>query len=100
MSARTTRHATKRTRERLGLQKKSVERNTEKALEFGISHKEATGNLRKYMDGLYLSNKKATNMRIYHEHTYIFCGQTLITVLPLPNSLKALAHKLEEQKKR
>lgn len=93
-----TRHAEKRIRQRLGINKKAVERNAEKALQYGVTHAEATGRLCKYLDGIFLRNFRPTNMRVYNHSTYLFRDTKLITVLPLPRDLWKLADKLQDKK--
>ena len=94
-------HARDRINERLGLPKKSAAKNAAVALEHGVSHKEATGRLRKYIAYLYLSHgKAASNIRIYGNHVYIFAGSRLITVLPLPNAHKNAAAKIIKRRDR
>lgn len=93
-----TKHATRRIRQRLGINKKSVDKNAERALQFGITHSEAKGKLCKHMDGIYLQNRRPTNMRVYNHSVYLFRDKTLITVIPLPHRLWALADKQQKQK--
>jgi len=94
-----TRHAEKRIRQRLGINKKATGRNAEKALQHGVTHAEATGRLCKYLDGIFLHNCRPTNMRVYNHSTYLFRDTKLITVLPLPRNLWKLADKLQRQSK-
>lgn len=94
-----TRHATKRTKDRVGISKKIADKNASKAFQYGLKHSETKGNLNKYITKLYFSaNNRANNIRVYHEHVYIFAGTTLITILELPNNLKSLANKLQKEK--
>ena len=93
-----TKHATKRIRQRLGINKKSADKNAEKALKYGITHSEAKGKLCKYMDGIFLLNCRPNNMRVYNHSVYLFRGNTLITVIALPHSLWAIADKQQSQK--
>ena len=81
-----TKHAEKRTRNRCGLPKKTVEKNAAIALEKGLTHSECTGSLRKYFDYLFLSRENgAGKIRIYTNYVYIFTNENLlITVIPLP----------------
>jgi hypothetical protein len=84
-----TKHAEKRMRQRLGLNKKSVQRMAEKALEEGIAHSDSKGRLHKYLDWQALSCGNKCKWRIYGEYIYCFSMQdVLITVLPLNNYLK------------
>lgn len=94
-----TRHAGKRIRQRLGINKKSTGKAAEKALQFGITHAEVKGKLSRHLDGIFLQNCKPTNMRVYNHSVYLFNGSTLITVLPLPQKFWAYADKLQQQKK-
>lgn len=93
-----TRHSVKRTKERVGLSKKIADKNAQRAFQYGVTHSEASGGLRRYLDKLYLSNGNANNVRIYHRYVYMFRGSTLLTILPLPNKFYALADKLQKQK--
>lgn len=94
-----TRHAGKRIRQRLGINKKSAGKAAEKALQFGITHAEAKGKLSRHLDGIFLLNCNPTNMRVYNHSVYLFNGSTLITVLPLPQKFWTYADKLQQQKK-
>lgn len=93
-----TKHATKRLRQRLGINKKSADKNAERALKYGITHSEAKGRLCKYMDGIFLTNCRPNNMRVYNHSIYLFRGNTLITVIALPRSLWVVADKQQNQK--
>lgn len=92
-------HAGKRIRQRLGLNKKSTEKAAEKALQFGITHAKTKGKLSRHLDGIFLLNCKPTNMRVYNHSVYLFNGNTLITILPLPQKFWVYADKLQRQKK-
>lgn len=94
-----TRHAGKRIRQRLGINKKSTEKVAEKAIQLGITHAEAKGKLSRHLDGIFLLNCKPTNMRVYNHSIYLFNGTTLITVLPLPNRFWIYADKLQQRKR-
>lgn len=93
-----TNHGRKRIKDRLGLSKKIAEKNAEKALQFGIAHAETGGKLHRHLDGIFLLNYRPNNMRVYNRSIYLFRGNTLITVLPLPNRFHAYADKLQKKK--
>lgn len=93
---RITKHSRQRTKDRLGIKKKIAEKNAVKALNNGITHAMATGNLKRYLDKLYLSHKQGNNMRVYHRYVYIFHDTTLITIVPLPNNLQPIADKIQK----
>lgn len=99
MSAIVTHHARERGGLRLGLKPSSVARMAELALVNGIGQADCRGALRRYLDGLFLKERKATNSRIYGEHVFLFAGEILITILHLPNSYKAQVKKLKEARK-
>lgn len=87
-----TKHAEKRAKERIGLNKKAVQRQGELALEKGVCHNKTKGNLKKWID------KEATKIGsfasdyiLYNSHLFIFrnCGEdkVLITMIPVPSNL-------------
>lgn len=77
-------HAKDRTRQRVGLPKRVIEKNAERAFEEGIKHSETSGSLKRFVDGLYLSKGKANNIRIYCGNVYLFVDHDLVTVISLP----------------
>lgn len=81
-------HAEKRLKERLGLQKKSIQRAAEIAYTKGIKHDETNGNLNKWITSVYFNNTAANNIRLYNDKAWIFTDNRLITVLQIPSSLK------------
>lgn len=100
--ANVTKHGAKRMKERLGLQKKAINRHADIALEKGLTHAMCKGNLKRYIDGLYLKHKTGFNYRIYNHSVYMFTFDThkLITTIPLPQSLHKLADTIQKQKER
>jgi len=92
--SRVTQHAGKRIRERVGVNKKSIQTVADRALTRGLDHNELTGKLKRYIDKLWFRSKTANNMKVYAEKVYIFRDTTLITVVPLPTGLKKIANKL------
>lgn len=93
-----TNHGNKRMKERIGLNSKSRNKVCNRALSDGISHKETSGSLRRYLDKIYLSYRRSNNTRIYNQKIFIFHNQTLITVLDLPNNFKSQVNKINKQK--
>ena len=96
--ATVTRHGRKRSRERLGIPSRATERNAERALEKGLRHGETDGRLHRYLDKLYLQTGNGNNLRVWAGYVYIFDGQALITVFPVPQELRKAAE--QQQKKR
>lgn len=81
-------HASKRLKERCGLQKKSQDRMAQKALTDGITHAQTKGRLNRWITKLYFKNPSVNNMRLYGEQIYLFADETLVTVMQIPNELK------------
>lgn len=95
-----TKHANKRAKERCGISTKSMERMTKKILEIGLNHSECTGQTKRWVDKLYLSYKKADNIRLYGDKAYLFAGKTLITIFQIPNNLLKKVRALENKKRK
>ena len=95
-----TKHSVKRSRERIGLNKKTVHKNAEKALNFGIGQADIkNGSLLKYLNYLYYkSHRKGAKIRIYNQFVYIFAKDTLITVFRLPQIYVQQADKIQRRK--
>ena len=83
-----TKHAEKRLIERCGLNKKSIQRIANKAFNDGIRHGQTKGSLKKWVDGLYFTNKTANNIRLYGDKAFIFTNERLITVIQIPSNLR------------
>lgn len=90
-------HAKQRMKERCGFNKKTKEPMTQKAFEKGITHKQAIGNLKKWITHLYFKNKNANNIRIYGIYAYIFCDETLVTVIRVPINIRKDINKMIEK---
>lgn len=80
-------HAKKRMKERCGANKKSIDRMAQNAFDRGLTHKDLSGKLCKYVDGLYLKYHTGNQIRLYGNNAYIFHDNVLITVLTIPSSL-------------
>lgn len=87
-----------RLKERCGFNKKSMNRMSDKAYKYGVTHSEVTGSLRKWMDKLYLSYGKSNNTRLYGDKAYLFNDNCLITVIQIPNNLLPTALKIQRRK--
>lgn len=83
-------HAYKRARERCGWNKKTLDRMLVKVTEQGIEHGEVVGSKKRYLDGVYLSHKKASSIKLYGEYVFIFVSGILSTVYVLPRKYKKL----------
>lgn len=91
-----TNHAKQRGKDRLGINKKAVDRIADKALQCGITHAETTGNLKTYIDKIYLSHKNGNNIRVYNRQIFLFNDNVLVTILNLPKNLIKIADKIKK----
>ena len=94
---RVSKHASQRLKERCGLKKKSVRRMADIAFMKGMKEEDTSGQLNRFMVKLYCTNMDANNIRISGNYIYIFCCETLVTVLHVPHRLK---NHVNEQQKR
>jgi len=94
-----TSHAGKRIRERVGVNKRSIQTVANRALAKGLGHEELTGKLKRYIDKLYFRSQTANNIKVYSEKVYIFRDSVLITVVSLPTGLKRIANKIYQNRK-
>lgn len=93
-------HARDRIQERCGINKASCDRIAKIAFDNGLTHAEATGQLKAYITKTFCRNESANNIRIYAEKFWIFANLELVTVFALPNNLKSQANKQLERKKK
>ena len=84
-----TKHGIARTKERCGIGKslRKMERFANNALERGYKRDETRGALRKYLDGRYYEFGFG-DMRIYAGQLFVFEGENLVTVFPIPGKLQ------------
>lgn len=92
-------HGKNRIKQRCGIPKRASERNAQIAFDKGIRHNETTGSLRNYLDGVFLKEGIANNMRVWQSHVYVFRGERLITVLSLPSRFRKTELALMKKKK-
>ena len=98
MSIRITETAYKKSKERLGLKRASVERIATRALMDGINFYETSGQLHKYLaEAIDFLDNEDKFYKIYGENIYLFANSrqfdgsmviTMITVFRVPNELR------------
>ena len=89
MNIRVTRHAEHRMRERLGINKRSVQGAAQRAYERGARYDQTTGKLRHFLDEKMISYGAGSVYRIYSEWLYVFSPDGfLITIVPLYSDMK------------
>lgn len=91
------RHACLRARERFSWSQQVLQKLATRAMLHGLPLVQCRGYLRRYLEALYLQYGKANNLRVYGQVVYLFADQTLITLWPLPQELKALANNLSHR---
>jgi hypothetical protein len=85
-------HGEIRLRGRLGFPKPAVPRMAAKPLVEGRHREDFRGELRKYLDNVFISHGGAAdNMRLLGETLYLFADAVLITAWQLPRGLRPLA---------
>ncbi len=97
MPAILTQHAVERCKLRGGWKPAAAQRMADRALEEGMTHSQTHGALKRYLDGLYLAERNANNLRIYGRHVFLFYDHTLITVLHLDHEF---AHAVDKHQQR
>ena len=98
MTTKLTSHSKDRMKERCALKKSSQNRIADKAFMYGLKHSELNGSLRKWVDKLYLSHQVSNNTRLYGDKAYLFRGNSLITVIQIPNNLLKQVLKVQKRK--
>lgn len=93
-----TRHGEKRLKERCRVPKRAVQRNAQTAYEKGLSYENATGKLKKYIDSKNESTQ-ITDVRIWNGNVYVFFGEALLTVYPLPKKYTKREIQLRQKRK-
>ena len=79
------RHGDLRVRERMGIPRKAIARAAQRALSEGHTVDDYSGTL-----GLYLRSKQrdGTVALAWHGFAFVFAGETLVTVIPLPRGFR------------
>ncbi len=91
-------HARQRMKERCGFNRKTQDRMARKAFDEGVTHKQTKGRLNKWVTSLFFKNYNANNIRLFGDYAYIFAGETLVTVIPVPANLKKDFENMTERK--
>lgn len=81
-------HGILRARQRLGIPKRAVEREIERALERGTPRTELSGRIRRTLDHLFHRYGHRGDYRVWRGFIFVFKGRTFVTVLALSNGLQ------------
>lgn len=83
-----TRHGKKRVKERMGVSKKSSERQFKLALERGYTYEQTKGELKRWITVASLKSDSPKTCIVYNNHLFITDNsKILITVIKIPNEL-------------
>ena len=85
-----TKHARKRIRERLGIPNRGVEREFQRALE-GLTIQQTTGRLKRWLKYQRKKYGHAAHYRVTPNAVFAFQGNSMVTVLLLPQELRTSA---------
>ena len=97
MMTNISKHGAMRMRQRMGIPKKATQRIAERAFERGLKREDAKGAVRKWMNDSFYAYGTGDNMRMYGDKLYIFCDNTLVTVLQVPTEIKDKAQILKKK---
>ena len=87
---KTTKHAYKRAKERLGLSSTAFDHLSAKALADNFTHKSTKGNLYKWVTSIVLRYKFKPIVYLYSDFMLITLADRIVTVLKIPSSLLPL----------
>ena len=95
-----TKHASMRMSQRCGIQKKTQAKVVRRAWRHGLTHSESSvdPNLKRWIDGLYLSQRKPNKILLYGNGAYLFKDDILITVIHIPENLQDSVNRLRKEK--
>lgn len=95
-----TKHASMRMSQRCGIQKKTQAKVVRRAWRHGVTHSESSIdiNLKRWIDSLYLSQRKPNKILLYGNGAYLFKDNVLITVIHIPESLQESVNRLRKEK--
>ena len=92
-------HARDRIQERCGINKASCDRIAKIAFDNGLTHAEATGQLKAYITKIFNRNESANNIRIYAEKIWIFANVELVNFKLPPGNFCIAQGKKEKLRK-
>ena len=87
-----TTHGKNRMKERCGIPKRAAERNAQMAFDKGLTYEKTHGKLREYIDNK-RNTSNITDIRVWNGSIYVFHGETLLTVYPIPRKIYGKEHK-------
>ena len=82
-----TRHAEKRMKKRMGINKVSTRRMAQRVFDYGYTINQTKGHLKKWLIYTHSKNTNINNIRVYGDKACLFIDENLITVLQIPTKL-------------
>jgi len=79
-------HGKNRMKERCGIPKRAAERNAQRAYDKGLTYDGTHGRLREYIDKK-RGTSNITDIRVWNGSVYVFYGEALLTVYPIPRKI-------------
>ncbi len=92
-------HAAKRMRQRLGIPKKAVDAEAERAVSHGLSKDDFSGAFRQYLEDSHDIHHFDGDYYMTPSGIHVVDNDTVITVLPLPTDHKATVHSVWRKKR-
>jgi len=93
-----TKCAASKFRTKQGMNKKRAQKQANKILKYGVTHKEATGELHGFMTYLYF-RCGSNNTRLYGDTAYLFDGKVIISQYRIPDRLVPLVKQMNKEKR-
>lgn len=81
-----------------GMNKKRAQKQSDRILKYGVTHKEAQGQLKVFMTYLYF-RCGSNNTRLYGDTAYLFMGQVIVSHYKIPDHLIPLVKQMNKEKK-
>lgn len=95
-----TKHASMRMSQRCGVQKKAQAKVVRRTIRHGLTHSETSqyGDLKKWVDKLYLAHRNPDKILLYGNAAYLFKRDVLLTVINIPIELQDKVNQLRKLK--
>lgn len=93
-----TRCASRKFQAKQGMNKDRAQKQANKILKYGVTHKEAQGELKRFMTYLYF-RCGSNNTRLYGDTAYLFDGRVIISQYRIPDRLVSLVKQMNAEKR-
>ncbi len=80
------------------MSKERAQKQADKILKYGVTHKEAEGKLHGFMTYLYF-HCGSNNTRLYGDTAYLFVGKTIISCYRIPDRFVPLVKQMNKEKR-